>query len=132
MKEIKVWVARDGTRFDNREDCETYENGEIRARICKKLGIEVASLGEFRPISWFIFKVQKAAESGALYLDSPTRTAYNHLRRWLDEDQANLVSAYQDFLQQQGVALGRTPRSIHGRLRDAYRSFESNGEHIGE
>ena len=130
MKQVQVWEAKDGTRFDDRDDCEAYENEAVRARICKKLGISVSSIQEQRSVSWFLFKVQKAAESGALYLDSPSRTAYNHLRKWLDEDQANLVSAYQDFLQQ-GAALGRTPGAVHGRLRAAYKDFEINGEHVG-
>lgn len=131
MREVKVWEASDGTRFDDREDCEAYENEALRARICKQLSISVSSMNEQRPVSWFIFKVQKAAEYGGIYLDSPNRTAYNHLRKWLDEDQANLVSAYQDFLQAQGANLGRTPNAVHGRLRAAYKEFESNGEHIG-
>lgn len=132
MRKIEVYVAADGARFDDPEDCELYENENQRAKLLKKLGINSGdATSDQRTIGWFVYALQKAIEVGALYEDSPTRTAFNHLRKWLDQDQAMLVSAYQDWLAKMGAELGRTPRAVHGRLRIAHQEMEANGERIG-
>ena len=130
MKQITVFVAGDGTRFDSEEDCLTYEDTELTAKIMTRVGFSGYQLTAQLSVMQVVYMLKKAVALGVIYLDSPTRTAYNHLRRWLPKDQADLVSAYQDWLQTMGAKMGRTPNAIHLRLRDAYRQGESSDEFI--
>ena len=129
MKQIVQYEAADGTRFDDPEDCFAYENTNYNAKIMDRLGIN-RPLNSLMPVGWMVGLISKAVQLGVIHLDSPRRTAYNHLLKWLGKDQADLVSAYQDWLQSMGVILGRTPNAVHTRLRAAYKEMADNGEHI--
>lgn len=130
MKALTVYVAEDGTRFDEPQDCELYENGDLHARVLAKLGLSSNDLDKHFTLRWFVFRLMKAAEIGAVYIDHPSRMEYNHMRKWLEQDQATLVALYQDWLQTQGVRFGRTPGAIHGRLTKLVSEIEATNDRI--
>ncbi len=130
MKTVTIFQANDGTRFDTEEECILYEDHETQAWLCKRLLIATYDLNEGHSIKWFLYKLQVAIQNGLLYTESPTRTPYNHMRKWLEKDEADLVSYYQDWLQKMGVQFGRTPRSVQERLIQALKRMRDAGQHI--
>lgn len=129
MKKVTQFEAADGMRFDSETDCLAYEDKNLNAKIMQRLGI-TRQLNALMPVGWAVGVIARAVEMGVIHLDSPRRTAYCHLRKWLDIDQADLVESYQDWLQNTGARLGRTPNAVHTRLREAYKEMADNGEHI--
>ena len=130
MKQLEIWEADDGTRFDDQEDCIDYENAELKIAIARRLGINYKDPQELRPIRYFMFKVQKAVQMGAIYLHSPNATPPSSYSKWLPQEETRLLEAYQLWLQHQGLLHQRTPNAMHVRIQQALKRLRLHGMHF--
>ena len=58
----KVFIAEDGTQFDNQKDCIKHEKGSLVAKVADQHGIQYQSVGsllEFARICHEMFKRKK-------------------------------------------------------------------------